>query len=77
MVRAKFRYSGIETIDQGNGVRLCTLTFYPVSDGKEDSDNHKFWKATPSGKLELGMVNDYAVKQFVLGKEYYLDISEA
>ncbi len=76
-VRAKFHYSGIETVDQGNGKRLCTLRFTPVYAPNPEDVNHKFWEATPSGKFELGMVKEEAIKQFELGKDYYLDITEA
>ena len=36
-------------------------------------ENKKFWKYTPSGKLNVATVND---GQFIPGKEYYLDLSD-
>lgn len=40
-------------------------------------ENQLFWNATPSGKLELNIINPEAVKELNLGKEYYIDIIEA
>ena len=52
-----------------------TLTFIPVADNSPE--NKLFWEATPSGKLELGMVNEEAVKGFEMLKEYYVTIRPA
>lgn len=40
----------------------------------QDSDNQKFWDATPSGTLHVSTVR---VMPWKIGKEYYLDIQEA
>lgn len=40
-----------------------------------ESENTKFWTATPTGKLELGFVNLETANAFELGKEYYLDFT--
>lgn len=40
----------------------------------EESENAKFFAATPSGKLEVQSVT---TGLFVVGKEYYLDLSPA
>ena len=50
--------------------------FYAVVAGYEDegSENGQFFKYTPSGFFQLGCVNDQG---FEVGKEYYIDISEA
>ena len=72
-VVCKFKFSGIKRSDQGNGKVLSTLEFYPVFQGTE---NKKFWEATPSGSIVLGVVNEDAVREFELGKEYYITFSE-
>lgn len=54
---------------------LSTLTFIPVAG--DTPENKLFWEATPSGKLELGMVNEEAVKGFEMLKEYYVTIRPA
>lgn len=38
-------------------------------------ENTKFWSATPSGTVELAMINPEAWEHFKLGREYYLDFS--
>ena len=38
-------------------------------------ENNKFWDASPSGKLELGMINPEAAAYFKIGKEYYIDFT--
>ncbi len=59
--------------------KLVTLEFRPVNPKRDDpsDENSKFWSATPSGQIELGMVNQAAVDQFELGKEYYVTFTEA
>jgi len=47
----------------------------PVYDSNPESENGKFWKFTPSGKLELNCTNKNV--SFVPGKEYMIEITEA
>lgn len=57
-------------------VKQSTIVASPVyGNGDPGHENTKFWKATPSGRLELGCVNPDAVKQFVIGEEYYVDFT--
>lgn len=58
-------------------VEKRTLNFTPVYSDDPDSENRKFWDATPSGSLQLGVVNQDAWGLFDLGKSYYLDFTEA
>ena len=51
---------------------LFTARFVPVTSGSEE--NQKFFDATPSGSLEVGT---YVDDRFVVGKDYYLDITLA
>ena len=92
MVRAKFRLNSFTTELQSSyphktvgdaidyskpvAVEKRTLNFTPVS-GDGNPENKKFWDATPSGSLQLGVVNPSAWKEFELGKEYYLDFTPA
>ncbi len=91
-VRAKFRLNSFTTEMQNsyphtkeNGqkdynrpeeVEKRTLNFTPVT-GVGSEENKAFWDATPTGSLQLGVVNPEAWKQFELGKSYYLDFSPA
>lgn len=70
MVRAKFRCVNKETLTEGFKVNL-----QPVTYGSEE--NEKFFRYTPFGMLEMGTINAEAAAQFEVGKEYYIDISEA
>ena len=83
-VRAKFKLNSYTTEMVGNWedgklvgqVEKRTLNFTPVySSGSEE--NKAFWNATPTGSLQLGVVNQEAWKNFELGKEYYLDFTPA
>lgn len=51
----------------------------PWKDGKPDPDhpNASWWKATPTGRFELGTVNPAAADQLVIGREYYVDFTPA
>lgn len=89
-VRAKFKLNSYTTEMQTDGyqktdgkddyskpvlVEKRTLNFTPVSHGSEE--NKTFWEYTPSGSLQLGVVNQAAWTLFELGKEYYLDFTPA
>jgi len=58
-----------------------TLVFFPVMpssvayDGKGSTENTRFWRASPSGEIKLGIVNPEAWRYFEMGEEYYFDIS--
>ena len=67
MVRAKFRCGKKE--EDINGF---VIYMQPVTEGSEE--NKQFFKWTPWGELKMGTVNQYAADQFIVGKEYYLDI---
>lgn len=61
-----------------NSVEMRTLKFSPVyGNGDPTHENTKFWNASPSGSITLGTVNPAAWEQFDMGKEYYLDFTEA
>lgn len=86
-IRAKFVvHSKKETLHGQEQNKLTTIEMAPVScqheqvDGKWEiikSENTKFWQASPSGRLELGCINQEAADAFELGKEYYIDFIKA
>lgn len=53
----------------------AVIHLYPVMSGSKE--NEKFYRYSPSGKMELGTLNPKAAKFFEIGKEYYIDFSEA
>lgn len=62
------------SVTQNEGDTKST-TMVPVYSNQPDSENAKFWKMTPSGKLELNFTNPEV--SFVPGKEYMIEITEA
>lgn len=70
MTRCKFKCVTVLNNTDGSIIELTPVT----SGSKENAD---FFKYTPFGELKLGTVNPEAAKQFIPGKEYYLDITEA
>ena len=90
-VRAKFRLNSFTTelharyphtsekggpdYSKPESVEKRTLNFTPVSG--DEGENKKFWDATPSGSLQLGVVNPETWEHFVLGTAYYLDFTPA
>lgn len=52
-----------------------SFSFRPVYSDDPNSENKKFWEATPGGRLELECVNQEVWDKFEVGKEYYLDFT--
>jgi hypothetical protein len=85
MVRAKFRVNEIRRVhcsvrnDEGKYVpgEMHTIVMSPTYSDDPNSENKKFWDASPGGKFELNCVPPAAVAEFKLGKDYYFDIHEA
>ena len=69
-IRCKFVCTKKEESD-----RCASILMVPVYSGSEE--NKKFFESTPSGGIELGVVNPEAAKQLEEGKEYYIDITPA
>jgi hypothetical protein len=62
-VRAKFKCSG--KTDDGQ------VELSPVTSGS--AENEQFYKWTPGGQIRLSTVNEAALAEFVVGKEFYVD----
>lgn len=74
MVRAKFKVQSYETsLDRGEELRTIKLT--AVYDGSPE--NKQFFRWTPNGSINIGVLNQNAWKQFDLGGEYYVDFLSA
>jgi hypothetical protein len=68
-VRAKFYcYSVTQSVNGGQ------VTLQAVCRGE---DNKKWAAATPSGKIEMTILNEVATEQFVAGEEYFIDFTPA
>lgn len=70
MVKAKFKVESVTTFANGASIKM-----HPVQSGSEE--NKKFYQYTPGGTLDLMVINAETAKQFIPGKEYYIDISLA
>lgn len=69
-VRAKFKCTERTNTEQGDRFILV-----PVMQGSYE--NEEFFKWTPFGKLEMGILNPEAANKFEVGKEYYIDFIPA
>lgn len=67
-VRAKFSVKQITQTEEGYDIVLEPVV-------GESEENKKFFKYTPWGHIKMGIVNEEAVKEFFVGKEYYVDFN--
>lgn len=78
MVRAKFRVDCVQTHNykgyEGYKILMSPVTRTPDD---PDSENTRFWTATPSGKLEIDTTNKAVLAQFTPGSEHYVDFTPA
>lgn len=75
MVRAKFKVNEITEHAYGNQL-MKTVKLTPVlKDADPDSENSKFWAASPNGEIRLGTLNLDAAAQFKINGEYYIDFT--
>jgi hypothetical protein len=73
MVRCKFKCGGkTQRTDQSGVDFVYDYDFFAVYNGSQE--NKEFWKYTPGGTLKVTAVRS---DLFDVGKEYYLDITEA
>lgn len=79
MVRAKFVVESYETRKSNTrdpqSEELRSIKMIAVSDGSEE--NKRFFRWTPNGQINIGILNPEAWKQLELGKSYYVDFTEA
>lgn len=69
-MRCKFVCSFIQEV--GPGFNLCFNVVYTGSE-----ENKRFFALTPGGQFNLYTVNKEVAAKFEMGKEYYIDFSEA
>jgi len=75
-IRCKFSLDEQKNDDDKG--ELKTFTFHAVYHGDDpEHENSKYWKWTPFGQLILGTVNANVLEELQVGKEYYIDITEA
>ncbi len=73
-VRAKFEVSS-NNIDSANPTNGHSIRLQAVVNGSPE--NESFYKWTPSGQIQLSVVSPAVAEKFVVGKQYYVDFTEA
>lgn len=68
--RAKFKVTEITQREFGK-----SLILQPVYSSDPNSENGKFYKQTPGGKIEIMTINESVSEQFIIGKEFYIDFT--
>jgi hypothetical protein len=84
MIRAKFTVNSMETtlitrLEDGEWkpCPIYTVKLSAVNGQKENSENKKFWEASPNGQISLSMIKKDVAEKLELGKEYYIDFTPA
>lgn len=70
-VRAKFKVQSVTHQEGG----VATAKLQAVTSGSPE--NAEFFKWTPSASIDLSTMNAAAAAQFVPGKQFYVDFTEA
>lgn len=77
-VRAKFRVHNVQPfVDQSGKPNGYRVELAPVYSSDPQSENAKFYSATPWGQITLGTMNPAAAQQFTPGAEFYVDFTLA
>jgi hypothetical protein len=74
MIRAKFYVVSLKKTKFTDGIGTV-VELLPVISGSDE--NKEFYKWTPSGRVELGTINDKVAASFEVGKEYYIGFTPA
>ena len=75
-VRAKVGVGSVNrVVDHKGEVTQENIRFFGVYSQDPDSENHKFWKATPSMNMEMFVTNPDIFGHFLPSQEYYLDFT--
>lgn len=69
-MRCKFKLTSKTQLEEG--YQLNFIVVYANS-----PDNEKYFKYTPSGTINISLINEDTANKFTPGKEYYLDFIEA
>jgi hypothetical protein len=72
--RAKFY---VEQVTEYSSFKGKEIKMRPVYSQDPESENKKFWDATPNGNIVLSIANPEGAAIFMLGREYYVDFTPA
>lgn len=70
------RTTGENGEDKWVTAEVRSIHMTPVYDPDPEHENRKFWEATPSGQIDLAIVNADAASEFELDEEYYVYFSK-
>lgn len=73
MTRAKFKVESNTALVEGNKIVLRAV----YGNGDPNHENTKFFKCTPSGNIDIGIVSRETAEVFVPGQEFYVDFTPA
>lgn len=75
-VRAKFKVTKLEVTGYNEaGEQIGNVHLAPVVGGSPE--NESFFRWTPHGGATIGTVNAEAFKKFKVGRDYYVDFTDA
>ena len=82
MVRAKFKVTERKLCGYTGGegsetTEMINVVLDPVYSTNPQHENRRFWDSTPCGKIEMAIRSKGAADQLELGKEYFVDFTEA
>lgn len=69
-MRAKFKLIEKTETEYGGKVKLTPVTGNSV-------ENEEFFKWTPYGEISVGTINPAVLAKMSVGKDYYVDFTEA
>jgi hypothetical protein len=72
-IRAKFTVSKLILFPDSHRKVVTEVELVPVTNGSKE--NEMFFKYTPYGKINMGILPEHVAVQFILGREYYVDFS--
>ena len=71
-MKVRCKFVCVEKETRGAGINLM---LHAVVGGSEEND--EFFALTPTGQINLHVVNPKAAERFEVDKEYFVDFSEA
>lgn len=74
--QAKFMCQRVDESKYAGG-KSTKIVLTAVTPYNSDWDSKVFWDATPSGTVELQVVNERAIEYFEPGQKYYVDFIKA
>ena len=75
MAKIKFKVDSITHEADGLLGQVASTKMSVVTGEEKESENSKFFKYTPKGKLSLGAIEPEMIADLVPGLQYYIEIT--